>query len=335
MPHVYTPIAPPISFFMEPATQPKRRSHLSRRVSEKGMRITEADTRDIFEPLARHCRLTTRQLVAFGERHPILTKARLGALWHCTEGERSHWLHRANEDIVFANHLTVEDLHGLGAEAEALLIQKGIIPAEEWVANSRIGGRSAAPSKIMRLAHDHMASDIMIDIEIGARRAGVPFKSHIDILSAAPLSTRIQKKPLKIPVTLNGEHTFVEPDALFSIGERVFALEADKGTEAVKSIIVQKILAYREIVASGIIDDYLGINNLRVLFATTSRKRMHHIMDELATIARNGKSTMFGFRADDAFDDFLKSPMPTGRLLTAPWERVGHPDMILAEAAER
>ena len=113
-----------------------------------------------------------------------------------------------------------------------------MIPAEEWVANSRIGGKSNAPSKIMRLAHDHMASDIAIDIEIGARKAGVPFKSHLDILSAAPLSTRMQKKPLKIPVTLNGERTFVEPDALFSIGERVFALEADKGTESVKSIIV-------------------------------------------------------------------------------------------------
>ena len=64
---------------------------------------------------------------------------------------------------------------------------------EEWVANSRIGGKSTTPSKIMRLAHDHMASDIAIDIEIGARKAGVPFKSHLDILSAAPLSTRLQK----------------------------------------------------------------------------------------------------------------------------------------------
>ncbi len=335
MRHVYTPIQPIISLRMQIAIQQKRRSHLSRRVPEKGIRITEADIRDIFEPLARYCRLTTRQLVAFGARHPILTKARLGALWHGTEGERSHWLHRANEDIVFANHLTVEDLHGLGAEAEALLIQKGVVPAEEWVANSRIGGKSTAPSKIMRLAHDHMASDITIDIEIGARKAAVPFKSHLDILSASPLSTRMQKKPLKIPVTLDGERTFVEPDALFSIGERVFALEADKGTESVKSTIVQKILAYREIVASGIIDDYLGIDNLRVLFAMTSRKRMHHVMDELAKIARNGKSTMFGFRVDDAFNDFLKSPMPTGRLFTAPWERVGHPDMILAESTTK
>ena len=63
-------------------------------------------------------------------------------------------------------------------------------------------------------------------------------------------------------------------------------------------MIVPKILAYREIVAAGIIDDYLGVDNLRVLFATTSQKRMRNMMDELAKIARNGKSTMFGFLAD-------------------------------------
>ena len=284
---------------MEPATDHKRRSHLSRQIMAKRMRITDNDIRDIFEPLARHRRLTTRQLVAFGARHPIITKARLGALWHGTEGERSHWLHRVNEDILFANHLIVEDMHRLGEEAEALLVEKQIFPPDEWVANTRIGGRSASPSKIMRLAHDHMASDIAIDIEIGARKAGVPFKSHIDILRDAPLSTRMQDKPLKIPVTLNGARTFVEPDALFAISGRVFALEADKGTESVKAVIVPKILAYREIVAAGIIDDYLGVDNLRVLFATTSQKRMRNIMDELAKIARNGKSTMFGFLADE------------------------------------
>ena len=237
--------------------------------------------------------------------------------------------------MVFANHLTVEDLHQLGEEAQALLIEKHIIPADDWVVSTRIGGKSTAPSKVMRLTHDHMASDIAIDIEIGARKAGVAFKSHIDILSAAPQSTRMQKNPLQIPVTMNGERLSVEPDALFSINGRVFALEADRGTESVKSVIVQKILAYREIVATGVIDAYLGVDNLRVLFATTSRRRMHYVMDELAKIARNGKSTMFGFRADEAFDDFLKSPMPTGRLFTAPWERVGHPDLILADLSPK
>ena len=223
---------------MQPATRQKRRSHLSRRLLGKQIQITDDDVRDIFEPLARHRRLSTRQLVAFGTRHPIITKARLGYLWHATEGERTHWLRRANEEIVFANHLTVEDLHALGEEAEAMLIAKRIVPPEEWVANSRIGGKSTAPSQIMRLAHDHTASGIAIDIEIGARKAALPFGSHLDILAGSSPSTRLQKKPLKIPVTLNGVRTFIEPDALFSVNGRVLALETDKGTESVKAVIV-------------------------------------------------------------------------------------------------
>ncbi len=183
--------------FMETAADHKRRSHLNRRAMTKSVQITGNDIRDIFEPLARHGQLTTRQLVAFGARNPIITRARLGELWHGTEAQRSHWLHRLNEDVLFANHLYVEDMHRLGAEGEALLRAKAIIPSEDWVANSRIGGKSASPSRIIRLAHDHMASNIALDIEIGARAAGVPFKSHIDILRAAPDATRAQPKPLK------------------------------------------------------------------------------------------------------------------------------------------
>ena len=177
-----------------------------------------------------------------------------------------------------------------------------------------------------------MASDIALNIEIGARAAAVHYANHIEILANAPESTRAQKRPLRIPVTVAGERTFVEPDALFAINGQNFALEADKGTESVTTVIRQKILAYREIVASGIIDDYLGVDNLKVLFATTSAKRMRHLMRELETIARNGKSTMFGFRAEDGFDDFLKAPKPNGNLYRERWARVGHPDFSLSEA---
>ena len=316
---------------MAAALDPKRRSHLSRRAKRSGVQITENDIRDIFEPLSRHAQLTTRQLVAFGLRHSSNTQKRLAELWHETEGQRSHWLHRLNEELLFANHLYVEDMHRLGFEGEALLRTRGVIPAEEWGANSRIGGKSVAPSKIIRLAHDHMASDIALDIEIGARAARAPFKHHIDILRAAPEATRNLPKPLRIPVTVESHHTFVEPDALFAIGDRYFALEADKGTESVKSVIVPKILAYREIVADLIIDAHLGIDSLTVLFATTNETRMKNVMAELSRIAVNGRSRMFGFRTESGFGDFLRTPAPTGRLFSAPWARVGHDDLILAE----
>jgi hypothetical protein len=316
---------------MKAAADYKRRSHLNRRAMTKNVQITDNDIRDIFEPLARHAQLTTRQLVAFGTRNPIITKARLGELWHSTETQRSHWLHRLNEDVLFANHLYVEDMHRLGVEGEALLRAKAIIPSEDWVANTRIGGKSASPSRIIRLAHDHMASDIALDIEIGARAASTAFKSHIDILRAAPEATRAQPKPLRIPVDLDGHHTLVEPDALFSIGDRNYALEADKGTESIKAVIVPKILAYREIVAAGVIDDYLGIDNLCVLFATTNETRTKNIMNELSRIAKDGRSTMFGFRAELGFGGFLRTPAPSGNLFTSPWKRVGHEDLILVK----
>jgi len=236
-----------------------------------------------------------------------------------------------NEEIVFANHLYVEDMHRLGKEGEALLRARGIVPEEEWVPNSRIGGRSVAPSRVIRLSHDHMASNIAIDIEIGARKAGVAFKHHIDILRGAPEATRFLPKPLRIPVELHGKPTFVEPDALFAIGDRYYALEADKGTESIKSVIVPKILAYREIVADYIIDAHLGIDNLTVLFATTNETRMKNVMRELSQIATNGRSRMFGFRAETSFGDFLRTPTPTGDLFFAPWARVGHDDLILAQ----
>lgn len=316
---------------MDITTDRKRRSHLNRQAIDKLVQITDNDVRDIFEPLARHSQLTTRQLVAFGRRNPIITKARLGELWHVTAKQRSHWLHRLNEDILFANHLCVEDMHRIGVEGEALLTAKGVIPAGDWVANSRIGGKSTAPSRIIRLAHDHMASDIALDIEIGARIAGASFQTHLDLLSAAPVATRSQKKPLKIPIEIGGDRTFVEPDALFAIGNRAFALEADKGTESIKAVIVQKILAYREIVAAGIIDTHLSLDNLTVLFVTTNEQRMTNMIAALASIARNGKSTMFGFRAETNFGDFTRTPPPSGRLFLAPWKRAGHGDLVLAK----
>lgn len=330
MPHVYAHLQPSYAPEMDAARDDKRRSHLNRRAMRKRVEITGNDIHDIFEPLSRFAQLTTRQLVAFGSRNPIITKARLGELWHATEGHRSHWLHRLNEDLVFANHLFVEDMHRLGREGEALLIAKGIIKPEPWVSTCRIGGKSTSPSRIIRLAHDHIASDIAIDLEIGARQDGLPFKSHVAILEDAPEITRAQKKPLKIPVTLAGERTFVEPDALFSIAGRNYALEADRGTESIIAVIVPKILAYREAVASGAIDGHLGIDNLTVLFATTSTSRMQRMMDELTKIARNGKSTMFGFRAEPTFGEFLAKPAPSGRLIASAWHRVGHADLSLS-----
>lgn len=315
---------------MRSLTPTRRRSRLIRSAPRKQVQITDGDLFDIFEPLARHAQLTTRQLVAYGSRYPTITKARLSELWHVTENESHHYLHRLSEDLRFADHLFIDDLHRLGFEAEKLLCTAGIIPDEPWVAASRIGGKSRSPSRVIRLAHDHMASDVALDIEIGVRRAGRSFRSHLDILKAAPEAPRRAKRPLQMPVSLEGRATSVEPDALFAIGDRVYALETDKGTESIRAVIVPKILAYREIVAACIIDEWLGIDNLTVLFATANETRMRNIMSALKTVAREGRSAMFAFHADPSFAGFMQSAPPSGRYATLAWKRVGFDDLVLA-----
>ena len=287
------------------------------------MVITERDILDIFEPLSRHAQLTTSQLVAYGRRYPTITKARLGELWHVTSGERTHWLHRLNEDIVFANHLVTEDFHRIGIEAELLIQVQGIVPNEDWVAATRIGGRSTAPSRIIRLAHDHTVSEIVLDIEIGARTKGANFRSHLDILRDAPEATRAAKRPLQIPLTLNGERTFVEPDALFAIDKEVYALEVDRGTESIRTIIAQKIIAYREIVAACVIDEWLGIDKLTVLFAVPNEARMKNMMHELEQIAQNGKSAMFGFQVVQGLGSKSIDFSSGEKFIWRPWLRQG------------
>lgn len=270
----------------------KKRPRSRRTPSGKRTAITDNDIFGIFEPLSRHAQLTTKQIVAFDGRYESKTRNRLTNLYH----EPGEWLERLSEKLKFANSLFVDEMYRLGKDAEELLRSRGIIPAEDWVGATRVGGNSTAPSRILRLAHDHMASHIALDIEIGARATQVPFRNHIEIISASPARTQTFPNPLSlvVPPIADAPH-WIEPDALFAIGDRYFALEADMGTESIEAVIKPKIRAYREIVASGSIDEHFGIDNLYVLFVTTSDKRMRNMMKAVESIARNGRSTMFGF----------------------------------------
>jgi hypothetical protein len=61
------------------------------------------------------------------------------------------------------------------------------------------------------------------------------------------------------------------------------------------------------------IDVHFGIDNLAVLFVTTSEKRTRNMMKVVASIARNGRSAMFGlaYRPDlSALTDERKCENP-------------------------
>jgi len=101
------------------------------------------------------------------------------------------------------------------------------------------------------------------------------------------------------------------------------------GTESIEAIIKPKIRAYREIVASRAIDDQFGIDNLKVLFVTTNEKRLRNMMAAVASIAREGRSTMFGFACRPDLADFMRAASPTGGVFAERWRRAGHDDLLI------
>src|SRR5271154_2684016 len=283
MAHVYK--RKRLAFSLPTMETPAPRKHRPRSQPTSNGRntlITDNDIFGIFEPLSRHAQLTTKQLVAFDPRYASTTRNRLTDIYHA-EGK---WLVRLSETLRLANFLIVDEMHSLGRDAEDLLKVRGVIPAEDWVRTSRVGGNSKAPSRIFRLAHDHMASHIALDIEIGVRASGRRFRNHIEIIKDAPERTQSFPKPLRVLVPpIPGAPKWIEPDALIGIDDRYFAIEADTGSESIEGVIKPKIRAYREIVAAGMIDDHFGIDNLRVLFVTTNEQRMLKMIAAVESIA--------------------------------------------------
>src|SRR6202453_1267382 len=311
---------------MESSTARKHRPRSQPTPSGRNTLITDNDLFGIFEPLSRHAHLTTKQLVAFDPRYASTTRNRLTDLYHI-EGK---WLVRLSETLKLANFLFVEEMHSLGRDAEDLLKVRGIIPSDDWVRMSRVGGNSKAPSRIFRLAHDHMASHIALDIEIGARAAKRRFRNHIEIITNAPERPQQFPKPIRVVVPpIPDAPKWIEPDALIGIDDRYFAIEADTGSESIEGVIKPKIRAYREIVAAGMIDDHFGIDNLRVLFVTTNEKRMRNMIAAVASIAQGGRSTMFGFACRPDLGRLAGAPAPDGRMFVQPWLRAGMEDMRL------
>jgi len=314
---------------METSPFRKKRPRSSPTPSGKRTAITDNDIFGIFEPLSRHAHLTTKQIVAFDRRCNSKTRNRLTDLYH---GERK-WLERLSEKLKFANSLFVDEMYRLGEDAEELLALRGIVPSDDWVQATRIGGNSTAPSRILRLAHDHMASQIALDIEIGARGApDVRFRNHVEIIGTSPARTQAFPNPLNVAVpSIADAPQWIEPDALFAINDRFFALEADMGTESIEAVIKPKIKAYREIVASAAIDRHFGVHglSLRVLFVTTNEKRMRNMMRAVESIAKNGRSTMFCFACRSDLGQFTRAPAPDGRMFRDPWRRAGENDVFL------
>ena len=153
------------------------------------------------------------------------------------------------------------------------------------------------------LLHDLSRSDYLVGLDCAVKGSGEERKQvtlrHQDEVFGKPYSETIaflsmvewkrQHKPVSI-----------EPDGLFSLtfphlpsdrAQKYFALEIDQDTESnvrykkfwqYKSI-VKTMISYAEAHKRGIVDDKLGLPNLRTIFVPTTEKHIRHILKDAAT----------------------------------------------------
>jgi len=152
-----------------------------------------------------------------------------------------------------------------------------------------------------QFAHSLMICEVLATLELAVRRDGASrFIAWPEILAKAPLATRTSAHPFRLAAGAPGQSAadrgrFLVPDGLFGLeychgdarSYRFFALETDRGTmplsrtTEMQSSCVNKLLNYRNAIASGAHRLHWGVPNLLVLTVTTSEQRRTSIMAAL------------------------------------------------------
>lgn len=322
----------------------RRRSRMHRVSVNKRIELTARDI-EIFRLLDRYRYLRSTFLHAFlgGNRTRFIE--RLGDLYH--EG----YLGRPAQQWQFANCRYMPAIYELDSKGEHILREYGYVDNESPLLGRRREGARR------HFAHQLMIADILSSIELGVREnASLRFIGWREILSRAPRATRELANPFRIAVSFSYTaprarrsqrvSSALVPDSLFGLeydtdgakAYRFFALEADRARMPVvrgdphQTSYLKKLLAYREITARGAFRSHFGLPNFLVITVTSSDVHMRTIMSCLADVTAGKGSTLFLFKTLSTLGDFQKAPRPAPEILTAPWERVGHPPIRIDKA---
>ena len=326
-----------------PGLLPKRRSRMHRVATSKHLQFTERDI-EILRLLSRYRYLRSSHLQALigGKSHKRFIE-RLGHLYH--EGG---YVDRPAQQWQAINARYMPAVYELGDAGERFLIEQGAL--DEGCPVFLRKGRQGA---VRQYSHDLMICDILASLEIGIRAdRNMRFVSWQEILAnpKMPDATRAAVNPLALPVSVtctSSRTGAVEqwdrplvPDALFGVEYslegrktyRFFALEADRNTEPIlrgnlrQTSYLRKILQYREVAARKMYLTRFGLPNFLVLNVTTNEQHMRNIMQAVAELIDGKGCPYLLFKTMPSLASFEKAPPPTPYILTAPWQRAGHPD---------
>ena len=109
----------------------------------------------------------------------------------------------------------------------------------------------------------------------------------------------------------------------------VFGFEADCGTEpldsadAERTSICNKFIAYLSALDQDAPRSHFGATTFLIPFVTTTRARMHSMMELLERLGPGALSKRFLFKHIPALTSFERPAPATGHMLLEPWQRAG------------
>ena len=202
---------------------------------------------------------------------------------------------------------------------------------------------------LRNFAHELMACTVAASFEIGANT-----NTELRILNwqqlinspQMPDATKQLANPQLLTFDRNGQTESLSSDWRPFVVERnfgstsyafVFGFEADCGTEPLdaadteRTAIRNKFVAYLSALDQDVPRRHFGATTFLIPFVTTTRARMHSMMELLQRLRPGAFGKRFLFKHIPVFTSFEKPAPATGRMLLEPWQRAGFEPFSFAE----
>lgn len=285
-------------------------------------RLSEHDL-VILKLLARYRYLPSDYLAALTVRSLPALQARLEILYR----KPNAYINRPHQQRANADANTTRLIYELDDKGADELRNRGV---------------SYSRKKHLRnFAHELMACTIAASFEIGAKSNNalrILGWQHLMDSPQMPDATRQLANPHVLTFERDGGVESLTSDWRPFVVECniapksyafVFGFEADCGTEPLDSADVErtsirnKFIAYLSALDQDIPRQHFGATTFLVPFVTTSRVRMHSMMELLQRLGPGVLGKRFLFKHIPSFTSFEKPAPATGHMLMQPWSRAG------------
>lgn len=239
---------------------------------------------------------------------------------------REGWLKSPSQQKDSGNYRYTPRIYELTDKAKTALRKSGVIVIN-WEAEQEF--------KRELFWHRLMIADIVWLFKLSSMKHGMRFRSRTDILGTKPLSL-----PCEIEFPLSGGRTIpynhaLRPDEIFAVDDMFLVIEADRGSERIKSSSAdvssyqRKLLQYRHVYVNRLYQKLWGIQTLFTLHVTLSHEHSHNIMQFMdEDLQAKSRGQLFASFPELGARDSYPTPID---LLEHPFKRVGYDPLIIGK----